>query len=49
LGDLSFYAVGVRYPDEFYIPSVEEAKECFRIASTVRGSMKKELESMRDA
>lgn len=48
VGDLSFYAVEVRYPDEFYIPSVEEAKECFRIASTVRDSMMKELESMRD-
>ncbi len=49
LGDLSFYAVEVRYPDEFYIPSVEEAKECFRIASIVRDFMIKELKSMRDA
>ncbi len=48
VGNLSFYAVEVRYPDEFYIPSVEEAKECFRIASNVRDSMMKELESMRD-
>jgi HEPN domain-containing protein len=49
VGDLSFYAVEVRYPDEFYIPSVEEAKECFRIASTVRESMMKELNYTRDA
>jgi len=25
---LSHFAVEIRYPDEFYIPSVEEAKEC---------------------
>lgn len=49
VGDLSFYAVEVRYPDEFYIPSVEEAKECFRIASIVRDSMMKELNYTRDA
>ena len=49
VGNLSFYAVEVRYPDEFYIPSVEEAKECFKIASIVRDSMMRELESMRDA
>ena len=49
VGNLSFYAVEVRYPDEFYNPSVEEAKECFRIASIVRDSMMKELKSMRDA
>lgn len=29
---LSFFAVEVRYPDEFYIPTVEEAKEAFKIA-----------------
>ncbi len=43
VGNLSFYAVEVRYPDEFYIPSVEEAKESFKIASTVRDSIMKEL------
>ncbi len=48
VGNLSFYAVEVRYPDEFYIPSVEEAKECFIIASTVRDTMMKELNSLRD-
>ncbi|VVB87103.1 HEPN domain protein [uncultured archaeon] len=45
VGNLSFYAVEVRYPDEFYIPSVEEARECFKIASTVRHSIIKQLES----
>jgi len=33
---LTDYAVELRYPDEFYIPSVEEAKECFEIASKVK-------------
>jgi hypothetical protein len=30
------YAIEVRYPDEFYIPSIEEAKECFEIATKVK-------------
>ncbi len=33
VGNLSFFAVEIRYPDEFYMPSVAEAKECFSIAS----------------
>ncbi len=45
VGNLSFYAVEVRYPDEFYIPSVAEAKECFNIASIARDFMLKKLES----
>lgn len=36
IGNLRFYAVEVRYPDEFYTPSVEETKECFIIASNVK-------------
>jgi len=31
-GNLTFYAVQTRYPDEFYIPTFEEAKESFKIA-----------------
>ncbi|OQX22328.1 MAG: DNA-binding protein [Candidatus Altiarchaeales archaeon A3] len=34
---LTDYAVKIRHPDEFYIPSVEEAKECFEIALKVKG------------
>lgn len=30
---LSDYAIDIRYPDEFYIPSIEEAKNCFEIAT----------------
>ena len=36
IGNLRFYAVEIRYPDEFYTPSIEEAKECFIIASNVK-------------
>lgn len=36
VGNLSFYSVEVRYPDEFYIPSLDEAKECIRIARGVK-------------
>ena len=36
VGNLSFYAVDVRYPDEFYIPTVDEAKECIEIARKIK-------------
>ncbi len=35
-GDLSFYAVEVRYPDDFYVPSVEESRECYSIAISAK-------------
>ncbi|MHB2154430.1 HEPN domain-containing protein [Calditrichota bacterium GD2] len=35
-GDLSFYAVEVRYPDDFYTPSIEEAEECYSLAISVK-------------
>ena len=35
VGDLTYYAVEIRYPDEFSVPSMEEAKECFEIAKKV--------------
>lgn len=34
--DFSDYAIEVRYPDEFYIPTVNEAKECFEITKKVK-------------
>jgi len=43
LGELSDYAVEIRYPETFYIPSVEEAKECFEIASKVKEFVLKKL------
>jgi HEPN domain-containing protein len=33
---LSKYAVEIRYPEEFKIPSIEETKECIRIALQVK-------------
>ncbi|MEK7396796.1 MAG: HEPN domain-containing protein [Candidatus Poribacteria bacterium] len=36
LGNLTFYAVDSRYADDFYTPSVDEARECFEIASTAK-------------
>ena len=36
IGNLTYFAVEIRYPDEFYIPSIEEARECFEIATNVK-------------
>jgi hypothetical protein len=36
IAQLTFYAVDIRYPDEFYLPSLEEAKECFNVALDVK-------------
>lgn len=33
---LTRYAVEVRYPDDFYIPSIDEAKEAVKIAKNVK-------------
>lgn len=48
VGNLSFYAVAVRYPDEFYMPTAKEARECFKIASAVRDFVLRKLELDRD-
>ena len=36
LGNLNFYAIEIRYPDEFYLPSVEEARKAFALASQAK-------------
>jgi len=36
ISSLSFYSVEIRYPDEFYIPKIEEAKESFKIVLKVK-------------
>ena len=36
VGNLSDYAIEVRYPEEFYTPSLKEAKESFEIAKRVK-------------
>ena len=33
---LTRYATGFRYPDDFYIPSIEESRKSFKIAKNVR-------------
>lgn len=43
LGNLTDYAVEVRYPEEFYVPSVEDAQECFKLASEIKDFVLKKL------
>jgi HEPN domain-containing protein len=43
---LTRYAVDVRYPDEFYIPSIEEAKEALEIAKKVRNFIIRKLKEI---
>lgn len=33
---LTIYATVIRYPDDFYMPTVEETEECIGIAESVR-------------
>jgi len=40
---LTRYAVEVRYPDEFYTPTLEEAEETYRIALSVRDFVRGKL------
>lgn len=44
IGDLSFYAVEVRYPDDFYIPTEKEARESLEIAQKVKEFIFKKLD-----
>jgi|GEM_PF-97042 len=44
IGDLSFYAVEVRYPDDFYIPTEKEARESLEIAQQVKAFILKKLD-----
>lgn len=43
VGNLTDYAVEVRYPEEFYTPTIVEAKECFEIAQKVKSFVLKKL------
>ncbi len=36
VGDLSYYAVAARYPDDFYIPSAAEARESLGLAENIK-------------
>ena len=45
VGNLTFYAVEVRYRDDFYTPSVEEARESIEIAKRVRDFVIEKIEA----
>jgi len=40
-GNLTFYAVEIRYPDEFYLPSLEEVKESYEIVQKLKKLVEK--------
>ncbi len=43
VGNLTAYAVDIRYPDEFHIPSIQEVRTCFRIAQKIKDFVIKKL------
>ncbi|MEM3415703.1 MAG: HEPN domain-containing protein [Thermoproteota archaeon] len=43
ISGLSYYAVEVRYPEEFYIPTLDETKEYFTLALGVKDFVLKKL------
>jgi len=43
VGWLTSYATEIRYTDNFYAPSVNEARECFEIASNAKTFVLKKL------
>lgn len=40
---LTPYAVEIRYPDDFYMPSEEEAREAYKIASEIKNFIKQKI------
>jgi HEPN domain-containing protein len=45
---LSQYAVEIRYPDEFYIPTIKETKECFQTATKIKDFILQKLRVTED-
>ncbi len=41
---LTFYAVKIRYPDDFYLPSIDEAQEVLKQAINLKEFILKKLE-----
>lgn len=41
--DLTEYAIDIRYPDDFYIPTIREAEEAFNSATKVKEFVFKKL------
>ena len=48
VGWLTSYATEIRYTDDFYTPSVDEARECFEIASTARDFILRKMNARED-
>jgi len=44
LGDLTEYAVGIRYSETFYLPPIDEAKQAIELAEKVKSFVLKKLE-----
>lgn len=44
VGNLSFYAVEIRYPGDFYIPTTKEAKESIEIAKQIKEFVLKKIQ-----
>ena len=43
VGQLTFYAVEIRYPDDIYFPTMEEAREAIRLADEAYHFVKNQL------
>uniref|UniRef100_A0A7V5XFD0 HEPN domain-containing protein n=1 Tax=Thermodesulfobacterium geofontis TaxID=1295609 RepID=A0A7V5XFD0_9BACT len=46
--NLSQYAVEIRYPDEFYLPTTEEADECLKLAENVKNFILSKLNTTQE-
>ena len=42
---LTIYAVEVRYPEDFYMPALEEAKKCLEVATEVKHFVRTKLKN----
>jgi len=45
LEELTFYAVEVRYPEGFYVPTLEEARKAVKLAEQVKAFVSKKIGS----
>jgi len=48
MGNLSAYAVHVRYPDDFYVPSIQEAEESIKQARTVKDFVLAKIQALQE-
>ncbi|MCX8092736.1 MAG: HEPN domain-containing protein [Candidatus Goldbacteria bacterium] len=48
IGDLTSYAIEIRYPDEFYIPTLREARESYKISLKVKDFILRKLKIKED-